>query len=293
MSEPVRASPTQTPAQPRPAATALIVRTAPTGLEAFMVQRHRRSGFLPNAWVFPGGKVDDGDRLHGHPRVAGRIALTGLSDSGSAAYGIAAVRESFEEAGIWIGSGEPSADDRAGLIRGDTGIARILEERGATISLDRLHPWSWWITPLAEPKRFDTRFLIAIAENGAGHHDDQETVDSRWVNPREVLADHDLQAFPLAPPTWWTLRELARHPTAEAAFAAAATPAVPVLPVMQFENPESSASGLRSPGIRLLLPGHPDHGAPAIDGMPDRITYEGSWVAWQGDDRLPALPDVA
>lgn len=281
MSEATSPPPT-TPAQPRPAATALIVRTAPTGLEVFMVQRHRRSGFLPNAWVFPGGKVDDGDRLHGHPRLSGRIALTGLSESGSAAYGVAAVRESFEEAGIWLGEGEPSEEDRAGLIRGDTGIQRILEERAAAIHLERLHPWSWWITPLVEPKRFDTRFLIAIAD-GRGRHDEQETVDSRWVNPRAALADHDLRAFPLAPPTWWTLRELAAHPTAEAAFAAAAAPAVPVQPVMLFEEA----------GVRLLLPGHPDHGAPAIDGLPDRITFERSWVGWRGDERLPPLPDIA
>ncbi|MEQ1567865.1 MAG: NUDIX domain-containing protein [Myxococcota bacterium] len=280
MSEPT-SPPTAAPAQPRAAATVLIVRTAPTGLEVFMVQRHRRSGFLPNAWVFPGGRVDEGDRIHGNPRVAGRIALAGLSDSGASAYGVAAVRETFEEAGIWLGTGAPTDADRDALNRGDSTLAKVLEERDATLHLERLRPWSWWITPLAEPKRFDTRFLIAVVDVRSGRHDDGETVDSRWVSPRVVLTD-DQRSFPLAPPTWWTLRELAAYASAEAAFEAAITPLVPILPVMQLEQDS----------VRLLLPGHPDHGAPAIDGLPDRLTYEQGWVGWKGDERLPSVPDI-
>lgn len=246
-----------------------------------MVQRHRRSGFLPNAWVFPGGRVDDTDRLHGHARVQGRLALTGLSEAGAVAYGVGAVRETFEEAGIWLGDGTLSPDLREPMAKGEVTIAAALEGSNATIVLDRLRPWSWWITPVVEPKRFDTRFLIALAPSGPGSHDDRETVDSRWIDPREVLANHDLKVFPLAPPTWWTLRELASYDTAEAAFSVAADgPMVPVQPVMQFEES----------GLRLLLPGHPDHGAPAIEGLPDQISYDGGWVAWRGQERLPNLP---
>ena len=59
----------------RPATTVLLCRDGAEGLEVFMVQRHRRSGFLPNAWVFPGGRVDDSDRLHGNPRLSGGARL--------------------------------------------------------------------------------------------------------------------------------------------------------------------------------------------------------------------------
>jgi hypothetical protein len=55
-------------------------------------------------------------------------------------------------------------------------------------------------------------------------------------------------------------------------------------------------------GVVLLLPGHPDHGAPAIDGLPDRITFEKTpgrddpglrrWVGWRGTERLPSVPDI-
>jgi 8-oxo-dGTP pyrophosphatase MutT (NUDIX family) len=271
----------------------LVVRTTPSGLEVFMVQRHRKSGFMPSAWVFPGGKVDEGDRLHAHPRVSGKLALTGLSESGATAYGVAAIRETFEEAGIWLGTGEPTARDREALANGEIGMGALLDKIDGGLSLDRLRPWSWWITPIAEPKRFDTRFLIASAGKSTGEqHDGRETVDSRWVSPRAVLADLDSGAageFPMAPPTWWTLRELAAHQSAEAAFAAAKNPVVPILPVMHIDDQ----------GFRLLLPGHPDHGAPAIEGLPDRITFDRAdpspvrrWVGWRGPDRWPALPEM-
>jgi 8-oxo-dGTP pyrophosphatase MutT (NUDIX family) len=285
MSEPEAPGAPPSPPPARPAATALLVRTGARGLEVFMVQRHRRSGFLPNAWVFPGGRVDEADRLQGHPRVGGRLSLTGLSEVGAASYGVAAVRETFEEAGLWVGEGEVPEERRGPLARGEVAVRDLLDEHDARVMLDLLRPWSWWITPVVEPKRFDTRFLVALAPPADGKHDGGETVDSRWIEPREVLADHELRTFPLAPPTWWTLRELAAYDTAEAAFEAARTgPAVPIQPVMRFVDN----------GLDLLLPGHPDHGAPAIEGLPDRITHDrGAWVAWTGEDRLPVLPDRA
>src|SRR6476646_1566674 len=121
-----------TPAAPRPAATVLLVRPATRGFEVFMVQRHRRSGFLPNAWVFPGGRVDDTDRLTGHPRVRGRLALAGLSESGALAYGVAAVRETFEEAGLWLGTGEIPAEHRDAVANGEILLPVLLDSAGAT-----------------------------------------------------------------------------------------------------------------------------------------------------------------
>lgn len=265
--------------EPRPAATVLLLRDGADGLEIFMVQRNRRSGFLPNAWVFPGGRVDDGDALAGHPSVRGRLDVPGLAPDRAAATGVAAVRETLEEAGIWLGDGPVGAADRE----------RALPElfaAGAAIDLDRLRAWSWWVTPEVEPKRFDTRFLVAVSPAGPrasgaaseARHDDREVVDSRWVSPRAVVDAGDQHGFPLAPPTWWTLRELAPFRTAGEAFdAAPARPAgSPIQPVMQF--------GER--GIVLLLPGHASHPAPEVPGLCDRITFEPEgWVAWKGDDR--------
>jgi len=237
-----------TVATPRAAATVLIVRDTRAGLEVFLVQRHRRSGFLPNAWVFPGGAVEDTDRRRAADaelRGGEALAAFGLPREDALAYGLAAVRETHEESGIAIG-------------------------------LDDLRAWSWWVTPEAEPRRFDTRFMLAVARDAGGRHDEVETVASQWIAPGAAVAAGQ-SAVPLAPPTWWTLRELATYGTMSAALAAVRPAARAIRPVMSFHED----------GMRLVLPGHPAHPDPAVPGFPDRITWERDrWVAWRGGERL-------
>lgn len=274
-------------ASARRATTVLLLRESQAGPEVFMVQRHRRSGFLPNAWVFPGGRVDDADALGAHPRVQGGGALAsafGAQPHDAVAYAIAGVRETFEESGVWLGAGQLPGALRDPMNRGEISLADALERHGASVDLDALTAWSWWVTPEAEPRRYDTWFLAAVVPEVAARHDAVEVVDSRWVSPRQILQDPDHQGFPLAPPTWWTLRELAAHDTAEQAIAAIRPADRPIQPIMQFVEA----------GIQLLLPGHPDHPEPSIDGLADRITFDTDasrgWVAWRGPQRLPSLP---
>ncbi len=267
----------------RAATTVLLLKPGADGPEVFMVQRHRRSGFLPNAWVFPGGRVDPADAV-AHPRITPSARLTshlGLDADQAYAYAVAGVRETFEEAGIWLGTGHLEAHERLPMQRGERSLVEVVAAAEAHLDLDRLTGWSWWVTPAAEPKRYDTRFLVAAVDDVRGSHDTHETVASRWVSPRQVLRDADQTGFPLAPPTWWTLWELARYATPQDAVdAARARPLPPIQPVMQFEDS----------GIRLLLPGHPDHPEAAVDGLPDRITFDSTWVAWRGAERFSALP---
>lgn len=227
----------------RAAATALVVRDDPNAaIEVFLVQRHRRSGFLPNAWVFPGGRVEEDDRQRAARLEArGGAALASgfdLPPVEALAHGIAAVRETFEEAGI-------------------------------PIELDALRPWSWWVTPEAEPRRYDTRFVLApVGSDAGGRHDGVETVASRWIAPAAAVAAGQSE-LPLAPPTWWTLRELASCSTVAGALAALRHADLPIMPIMTFDDS----------GMHLVLP--------AVPGLPDRITLERDrWVAWQGDTRL-------
>lgn len=237
--------------EPRPAATVLLLRDGPAGVEVFLVQRSRRSGFLPNAWVFPGGRVDDGDAL-APEAVDGALAIPGLLDAEARRHGVAAVRETAEECGVYLGS-------------------------GGRPDLSRLRAWSWWVTPEAEPKRFDTRFLLARSRGEDARHDGVEVVDSRWVRPGDVV-DEPISAFPLAPPTWWTLRELQGHATVEDVFAAAARrPDRAVQPILEFA----------AEGLQLFLPGHARHPDPAVAGFPDHIGWDGSrWVATLRGERL-------
>ena len=267
---------------PRPATTILLLRDHPTGPEVFLVQRHGNSGFLPNAWVFPGGRVDDGDHLRGHPAVHGgdRTATAlAIEPALAIAYLVAGVRETFEECGIWLGHGTPAADLRGVLSRNEISITQLLEQQHAALDLDRLSPWAHWVTPVVEKRRFDTRFFVARAD-GAGTHDDHETIDSGWFRPAAVLPDPS--RFPLAPPTWWTLRELATFPNVQAILdTAPARSHAPVQPVIEMGDD----------GMLLLLPGHPQHPAAHIPGMPTHLIFEaGQWVALEGDRRLPLLP---
>lgn len=262
--------------EPRLATTLLLVRSkAAGGLEIFMVQRHRNSGFLPNAWVFPGGRVDPADAIDGHPNVVGADAVVdrwAIPRERAVAHLVAGVRETFEECGIWLGERPPPPEDRARLASGKIGIGALLDETGATMALDRLHPWSWWVTPVVEKRRYDTRFLLAVVDGEAvGTHDDQETVASGWFDPAVVVEEATLNSFPLAPPTWWTLRELASHRSLEELeVAARSRPEVPIMPILEF----------RTEGTILLMPGHPEHPEPRIEGLPTHVVYEGDrWVA--------------
>ncbi|MEO0602171.1 MAG: NUDIX hydrolase, partial [Myxococcota bacterium] len=202
------------------ASTVLLLRDGPPGLEVFMVQRHRRSGFMPHAWVFPGGRVDATDALVDHAQVEGTDALAdrlGLPPAEAAGFGVAAVRETFEESGIWLGTGEPDDARRKALHAGERTMAEVLEEGAGPIDLATLVPWARWITPSAEKRRFDALFFAIAAQDAEGEHDFVETVDSRWISPAEALAT-PIVDFPLAPPTWWTLRQLARFERVAAAL---------------------------------------------------------------------------
>ncbi|MCB9672302.1 MAG: NUDIX hydrolase [Alphaproteobacteria bacterium] len=266
-----------------PATTILLLRPASTasGMEVFMVQRHRRSGFLPSAWVFPGGRVDPQDALPAHPAIrGGDAAMQALAQDPEVARAtlLAGVRETWEEAGIWLGDPEPPESTRGPLHRGELGFAELLEQHGARVDLDRVVPWSWWITPRAEPRRYDTRFLVARAAGG-GRHDDVETTDSRWICPSEAV-ELGQEGFPTAPPTWWSLVELATlgasavEGAVDAVFAAAPTrPVRAIEPMMLFSDV----------GMRLVLPGNPAHPEPAIEGLPHEVRMvDRRWRGFEG-----------
>jgi 8-oxo-dGTP pyrophosphatase MutT (NUDIX family) len=180
------------------------------------------------------------------------------------AHRAAALRETFEEAGLWLGPTPPPPEARAPLARGEVGLAALLDQ-GARADLGRLTPFARWQTPVAEPKRFDTRFyLVEVEDAPEVTPDGAETVEARWVRPEEAAAA-TLRAFPVAPPTWWTLTQLAQGALPEVEDPR------PVLPILRFEQ-ESTW---------LVMPGHPEHPDPGLPGWPTRIAFEGGrWVAY-------------
>jgi 8-oxo-dGTP pyrophosphatase MutT (NUDIX family) len=213
------------PAAPRPASTIILLRDGAAGLEVFMVVRHHEIDFASGALVFPGGRMEEADR-----ELAASVPADPL-----AALKIAAIREAFEECGLFLG--RASGDDRLipaerlqGFDRNDP-FAELMAREDLVPALDRLVPFAHWITPPFVPKRFDTHFFLAVAPIGQRlAHDGREAVDSVWIAPREALADHG-RRFKLLFPTERNLWKLARHDNTAAAIAAArAEPIVTVEP---------------------------------------------------------------
>ena len=254
---------------PRPAATVVVLRDGPSGPEVLMVQRSRQSGFMANAHVFPGGRVDLEDAdvvVLGGAEDRDRM---GLGAAGSA-YQVAAVRECYEEAGVLLAHGEPDDGARTALQDRTRTFGDVAAELGWRVDAAELVYWSWWITPAAEPKRYDTRFFVArVGREVAASHDGHETVDSSWWTVAQVLERFDRGDVLLAPPTFRTLWELRAHRDVDSVLAAGrarATP--PIEPIARIDD------GV----VTVFLPGDPEH--PADEGLsgPTRHTLErGRW----------------
>ena len=252
----------------------MILRPETQGFTVFMMQRNRRTGFMPTAWVFPGGRVDacDGASQEWLTDGATGADRMGLPLEDARAFGVAAVRETFEESGIWLGEGTLGAEHRERLL-GDKEELSAVVEPDTCVDLDGLVPWSWWVTPEIEPRRYDTRFFVAVVPgNTLGVHDAREALDSRWVRPAEALAAAEDGRLPLAPPTWWTLKELAEFSCVDEVLKAAASRVQrPIQPILSMDSGE---------GWTLKLPGHPEHSEPAIPGLPLAVGFsQGRWWA--------------
>ncbi|MGH2484709.1 MAG: NUDIX hydrolase, partial [Ktedonobacterales bacterium] len=207
------------PVTPRPAAAVVVARERPGGVEVFMVRRHIRSEFVPDAFVFPGGSVKPSDSASERvppcaPVPAGRVALgTGLR--------VAALRECFEEAGVLVARrGDaplaipPEDVARFGAYRNaldhdEMTLEDVADKERLTLATDELLHWAHWITPEAFPKRFDTHFfLAAMPERQEAAHDQLETTAGVWITPEEALAGFERGEFPIVFATILQLREL-------------------------------------------------------------------------------------
>lgn len=220
-------------AVPRPAATVVIVRDGAAGMEALLLRRAERSGDRSSgAYVFPGGTLDPGDRAL-HERCVGLTDAAASArlrlPTGGLDYYVAAIRECFEEAGILFAcdaAGVPVSLDlapgelereRAAIRRGESSLHAFCVEHGLYLAADRLAYHSHWLTPRGLPKRFDTRFFVAVLPPGQSVTIDRvETLGHRWIRPRDALAGA-LDAR-LPNPTQHTLAALAHFPDARSCF---------------------------------------------------------------------------
>ncbi|MFL2725597.1 MAG: NUDIX hydrolase [Gammaproteobacteria bacterium] len=188
-----------------PAATVLVIRDGKKGIEVFMVERSNKPPF-GNLFVFPGGKIDESDsdpRAHSLCKSISDEAastLLGINNNGLS-YWIACVRECFEEVGILLAEKKDGSklnlnesekskyqQYRNDLLEGKISFYDICELEGLELLTENIAPFSHWITPALEVKRFDTRFFIAcLPDNQTGLHDGNELVNSLWISAEEAI----------------------------------------------------------------------------------------------------------
>ncbi len=193
------------PAAARAAATVVVLREGAGAAEVLLLRRHAGSGFAAASWVFPGGVVDPADALlpgsyRGLDPAAAAPRFAATPDE-TLAFHVAAVRETFEEAGLLFARDASGARVRpdvarrlragaAGDLPGDR-FAAMLAGGGLVADLGALTYLSRWVTPVVEPRRYDTCFFLARAPEGQVADPDRvETTERRWCAPAEALAEH-------------------------------------------------------------------------------------------------------
>ncbi|MFA7602461.1 MAG: NUDIX hydrolase [Novosphingobium sp.] len=205
-----------------PAATVVIFRNCPQGgpPELLMVQRAKEMRFAGGAAVFPGGRIDEADRV-----LAARLA-PGVEPETAAAR-IAGIRETLEETGLAIAveqrvPAEAAASARALLLERKE-LAPVLERFGWTLNLSRLVPFAHWC-PMIDGA-FDTRFFLADLGTGAVDIAVDATENTRlfWASAAEALRLADRGEIQVIFPTRRNLDRLALFATFAEARAQAET----------------------------------------------------------------------
>jgi 8-oxo-dGTP pyrophosphatase MutT (NUDIX family) len=217
---------------PRPAATVLALRDGSEGFEVLMLRRNLNSDFVGGAYVFPGGGVDALDAGAVQELVVGpndeQVSSRLGIESGGLAYYVACLRELFEEAGLLLACderGEPISWDEPRVTRmahyrrqvndGSLGFLEMMVAEHLFLDLRGLAYLAHWVTPVGPPRRYDTRFFVALAPGDqTAAHDDGETIEDLWLRPRDALMAQRRGEFEMIFPTIRNLEKVAHFSTA-------------------------------------------------------------------------------
>ncbi|WP_293866325.1 NUDIX hydrolase [uncultured Alsobacter sp.] len=175
--------------RPRDAATLILIDRSKRKPKVLMGRRHAGHKFMPGVFVFPGGRVDPADREMVAAGMLDPVVETRLMArtqrptlQRARAMALAAVRETYEETGLMLGSRDYGAPEAPA-----DGPWAAFAEHGVFPVLETLHYVARAITPPGRSRRFDTRFFAADVEDVAHRTDpnigpDSELVELVWVD---------------------------------------------------------------------------------------------------------------
>ena len=229
---------TRTPAEPRNAATVVLLRPSEQGPSVYLLRRQTSMAFAGGMCVFPGGGVDPRD-FEAHvdwegPTPAEWAVRLGTDEETALALVCAAVRETFEESGVLLAGSSPHtvvADttgedweaDRVALEKRDLAFTEFLARRGLVLRSDLLGVWSGWLTPVFEPRRYRTWFFVAEMPEGQRTRDvSTESSSVAWLPAMSAVEAVDASEMLMLPPTYLTCLEIAQYDAPEHVLAAAA-----------------------------------------------------------------------
>ncbi|MDO9032556.1 MAG: MBL fold metallo-hydrolase [Hydrogenophaga sp.] len=273
--------PARTPAAVRPAATVLLLRDSPQGIEVLMTRRSMTASFAPGAYVFPGGGIDAAD-AQSHGQSTRRATQSDLHLT----QAIAAIRESFEELGILLarradgshlGTGEIATLDRKAP------FAEQCATQGLTLSGADVFVLAHWITDRDLPRRFDVPFLVArMPEGQEPVADESEQFEPVWVRPADALARHAAGGFFIIFPTVRTLERLQAYPSVQAVLNACAVNDEPLFT-------SCPRAGLMNGHESRHMEHEPPFGELALVCPHGQIVHE---LAWQTERPVALLKNV-
>ena len=268
---------TLTPVPPKRAATVMLLKDTGSGPLVHMLRRRASMAFAGGAYAYPGGGVDprDDDRQirWAGPTRAWWANRLGVGETDAQAIVCAAVRETYEEAGVLLAgpaadsvvgdtTGEDWEADRAALVARELSFAEFLDRRGLVLRSDLLGAWTRWITPEFESRRYDTWFFVAALPAGQRTRNASTEADRTvWIEPTAAAASYDKGELLMMPPTVATLRQLVPYGTAAEALAAA--PGRDLTPVLARASLEADEIVLSWPGHAEFTKHIPTGGGPA------------------------------
>jgi len=227
-----------TPAEPRNAATVVLMRGGAQGPEVYLLRRQVSMEFAAGMCVFPGGGVDPRDFDHtvawAGPSPADWAARLGVEETLARALVCAAVRETFEESGVLLAGASPESvvedttgddweADRVALEARELSFTDFLDRRGLVLRSDLLGVWSGWLTPVFEPKRYRTWFFVAVLPPGQITRDvSTESSSVTWLPALSAVETVENGDMFMLPPTYLTCLDVAQHADPDEVLAEAA-----------------------------------------------------------------------